>query len=726
MAAINTWPGQGWECVRELGEGAFGKVYEIRREEFGTEYRAALKVISVPRNVSDLRSAYSDGMDEKSAAEYFRGLVSDIVAECALMSQFKGYSNVVSYEDHMVIPHENEVGWDILIRMELLTPLQDYLQIQTVTEQDVIRLGCDICRALELCHKNDIMHRDIKPENIFVNNNGDFKLGDFGIARRMEKTASGLSSKGTFTYMAPEVYRGDNYGMTVDIYSLAMVLYRYLNNGRIPFLTDGQLYYSDKETAQRRRLSGEAIPAPMHGSRRLQQAVLKGLSYFPQERYRTPEEFRKALEACLERAVPEEKTELLTGSSPSWEDTMSLSQPTERLETVVALPKEQEPSRPAHKLPVWIVPLLLGVMIVLLGVLILRPGEQLPPEAEREELEEQSTDEPIPENQAETVEPIGVNYAEGIFCDRNTFEITSDTGLAVFRDIVNGQNEKLVEGWSDTVAPNGLNDISAILMADIDLTKYCSARDGGWEPIGKQEIGFNGTFDGNGREISGFYGNYQSYRDAFGAAEEEISGGVGLFALNRGTIKNLAVSGEISTAIERAGGICGINRGTIESCVNCVIIDSTAQYLGGIAGVNESGSHSARIRYCSNFGDLTTTQAEAKIGGICGGNWNGAIVESCYNLGLIQSDGSKYVGPIAGKYDGDSVVSCCAYDYCNASRYSWELPKDDTICYASWEEFAYEDGRVYDTLRESAGAPWRFGGNYPQLKNCQVDYEWGR
>lgn len=72
----------------------------------------------------------------------------------------------------------------------------------------MIRLGIDICKALELCQKYNVIHRDIKPENIFVSGSGDFKLGDFGIARTIERASSGLSKKGTYNYMAPEVYRG--------------------------------------------------------------------------------------------------------------------------------------------------------------------------------------------------------------------------------------------------------------------------------------------------------------------------------------------------------------------------------------------------------------------------------------------------------------------------------------------------------------------------------------
>ena len=106
------------------------------------------------------------------------------------MSKVKGSSHVVGYEDHTVIPHTQGVGWDILIRMERLTPLLTWAFEHPMSRRDIIQLGIHMCSALELCQKHQILHRDIKPENIFVSDSGDYKLGDFGVARTMEKTMS--------------------------------------------------------------------------------------------------------------------------------------------------------------------------------------------------------------------------------------------------------------------------------------------------------------------------------------------------------------------------------------------------------------------------------------------------------------------------------------------------------------------------------------------------------
>lgn len=291
-----------WTIEKSIGEGAFGKVYKIVRKEFGHTYEAALKVIEIPHSQAELDSLVNEGFNEQEMDEYFHSMVEDIVDEFTLMSKLKGNSNIVSYEDHAVVKKEDGFGWRIYIRMELLTGLFSHAKCVDLTNRDVIQLGIDICKALEVCQKYNIIHRDIKPENIFISDVGTYKLGDFGIARELEKTSSGLSKKGTRSYMAPEVYKGMEYNSTVDIYSLGIVLYRFLSDNRLPFLPlmPQRIRYSDKETAEVMRMSGQPMPPPVHASPELARIVLKACSYVPSERYASAREMREELEKVLQ------------------------------------------------------------------------------------------------------------------------------------------------------------------------------------------------------------------------------------------------------------------------------------------------------------------------------------------------------------------------------------------------------------------------------------------
>ena len=290
-----------WNIVSCLGEGSYGKVFEIERSEFGQTYRAALKVITVPQSSAEVRSVISEGMSVSQAEAYFHGIVEELMHEFSIMFKLKGTANVVSCEDLRVLEHPDGIGWDILIRMELLHPLLPYVYQHPMARRDIIKLGIDICKALELCQRYNIIHRDIKPENIFISDNGDYKLGDFGIARTIERTTSGLSKKGTYSYMAPEVYAGREYGFSVDTYSLGLVLYRMLNKNRGPFLPQPPeaITFSSREQALARRMSSEPLPRPFYGEGRLGEIVLKACAFDPKDRYSSPQQLRQELEAIL-------------------------------------------------------------------------------------------------------------------------------------------------------------------------------------------------------------------------------------------------------------------------------------------------------------------------------------------------------------------------------------------------------------------------------------------
>ena len=290
-----------WRIKRFIGAGSYGRVFEIeRRDEFDTVYTGALKAVTIPSSQGELDEILADGMDMNGASTYFREYVKELNREIALMSKLKGHSNIVSYEDHKMFPHEDGVGWDILIRMELLTPITSYLkQNHTFTRREVIQLGMDLCKALEICQRYNIIHRDIKPANIFISDTEDFKLGDFGVARIASASTGASTRAGTVNYMAPEVFRGEKYTSNVDIYSLGLVMYQLLNNNRMPLYPPypQPITPSSRERAQAQRLSGAALPPPANAEGRLAEIVLKACAPDPAQRYDSPTVMRQALEA---------------------------------------------------------------------------------------------------------------------------------------------------------------------------------------------------------------------------------------------------------------------------------------------------------------------------------------------------------------------------------------------------------------------------------------------
>lgn len=308
-----------WNVKEFIGEGSFGKVYRIeRRDVFGQTYQAALKVMTI------------SGKQAKDSS-----VIDEIVKEFSLMAKVKGNSNIVSYEDHAILPQKNGNGWKIYIRMELLTPFKEYQKKEDFSVKKVIRLGIDLCRALEVCGQYEIIHRDIKLENIFVSDLGNFKLGDFGIARQMSFFQSNDVKKGTYVYMAPEIIQGKKYDKTVDLYSLGLVLYRCLNQGRLPFYPSypKKISPQEKKEAQQRRLLGEEISLPLKGGEKLGYVIRKACAYDIKKRYSDPARMRQDLEAILEECVDERPKDVVqsekkffTEEKKEPEETISLFQ----------------------------------------------------------------------------------------------------------------------------------------------------------------------------------------------------------------------------------------------------------------------------------------------------------------------------------------------------------------------------------------------------------------
>ena len=100
-----------WQCVS--GTAEFG----------GCHGRCCCKVISFPKNEEDIEADFTDGYDLVSVRNKYKNMLHRYVDEYQIMLAFKGQTNIVSCDDFEAKPHKDGIGWDVFIRMELLTPL---------------------------------------------------------------------------------------------------------------------------------------------------------------------------------------------------------------------------------------------------------------------------------------------------------------------------------------------------------------------------------------------------------------------------------------------------------------------------------------------------------------------------------------------------------------------------------------------------------------------------
>ena len=290
-----------------LGGGSFGTVYEATRRDGVASTPSAIKVITVPSSRKEVEDRRLEDPQGDRTYEYFQGVVDSYKREIKLMDVLRTDPHVVNIEDYKVYKAPDEMLWYIFIRMPKLTPLHQDMMTWPRTgpelEDRIVKLGADMCRALESCRRYKIIHRDIKPENIFVTPQGDYRLGDFGEARDLMRSIRWLSKKGTPNFMAPELYerkpitdfRGAG---LVDLYSLGMVLYFAANGMHLPFIpADRQLVSAEtRDEAFDKRIRGEPLPPPANVTPGLGKIILRALSYDPDTRYAGPREMREALE----------------------------------------------------------------------------------------------------------------------------------------------------------------------------------------------------------------------------------------------------------------------------------------------------------------------------------------------------------------------------------------------------------------------------------------------
>lgn len=303
-----------WKVKEYLGGGSGGQtgVYRIVRPHGSWEEVGALKVITIV----EAKGKFQE-QSESFQQDYLRHrqqLRTKAEQEVQLMYRLRDCAQVVNYQDYTFInwQGENNYGCDMLIRMEYLTSLETILMRQTVHEAGILRVGLDMTEALIRCHQEGIIHRDIKPANIFMTPNGNYKLGDFGIARILDDTQFAYTSIGTRAYAAPEQTRQETYDHRVDIYSLGLTLYEMSNLGKLPYAESGYVRHDEVL----RRLTGDPLPAPSQASPALAEVILKACGFRPEDRYPDARAFQLALERVgqkesLPKESPwEQKTEL--------------------------------------------------------------------------------------------------------------------------------------------------------------------------------------------------------------------------------------------------------------------------------------------------------------------------------------------------------------------------------------------------------------------------------
>lgn len=288
----------GMSVEKEATEHNGRATYTLRHKSSGELF--ILKRISVPASDSLVRALILSGAysDEASVHEYYGGVVEDIKAELEAGKTLAASGCFAAALSYQVEPKETGIGYDVYILYPLCIPLSILLAENLITNLRAINLGIDLCDAVAACREAGYLFENVKPENIFLMPNGKFLLGDLGLASVEDLKYSSVPEEYIGPYSAPElsdITASPN--LTVDLYSLGMVLYRVYNANHGPFEDEN----TGEVMADKLRLTGKPLPTPLFADYELASIILKACSFQQEERYQSPEEMKQALVMYMQR-----------------------------------------------------------------------------------------------------------------------------------------------------------------------------------------------------------------------------------------------------------------------------------------------------------------------------------------------------------------------------------------------------------------------------------------
>lgn len=260
-----------------IGKGGMGSVYAAENKHI-SQQKVAIKVIN-----ADMVN------------EFTRNKLKEEAERLATLN----HPNIV----HFLNYHIDEEG-NVYLIMEYADGVSLEKYIETISglivEDRICPLFEPILDAVGYAHKHNILHRDIKPSNIIITNEGAPKILDFGIAKIIKNDGNEDSDNlimGTPSYMSPEQVKGEKLDERSDIYSLGVLLHQMLT-GNAPYDTTTMT-----EIDINQKIVEEKLPRMKtyykYVSDKVQAVVDKATAKRPDDRYRSCEEFKKALHNAI-------------------------------------------------------------------------------------------------------------------------------------------------------------------------------------------------------------------------------------------------------------------------------------------------------------------------------------------------------------------------------------------------------------------------------------------
>ena len=192
--------------IKELGKGGSGRVHQVLSKLDNKFY--AIKEIPIKEETEENIKSFQN--------------------EAYVLSKFN-CRNIVKYYDSFIDSDNIYILMEFCEGENLRNFIDKNIDNNTLIQENILNnIIKQMCIGIKEIHNKKIVHRDIKPENIFISNNMEIKIGDFGISKQLNLYKTHLTTKncaGTYYYIAPEILNNGIFNEKSDIWSLGCIIY---------------------------------------------------------------------------------------------------------------------------------------------------------------------------------------------------------------------------------------------------------------------------------------------------------------------------------------------------------------------------------------------------------------------------------------------------------------------------------------------------------------------